>query len=154
MLISAFFERPFLFVFLSSPVLLRYYLKVKPSLCLWSSSNVMCRQSQCSVGSSVSSYLGSSSLNWEPARLRLPIWIIIISLLQGMVPVSAAQQPSPLCRPKARGSRCSWTRYYRQINTDASLSAGLYADVGSSCKANNNPSGFNKVVVSQEYAEK
>lgn len=48
----------------------------------------MCRQSQCSVGSSVSSYLGSSSLNWEPARLRIPIWIIIIGPLQGMVPVS------------------------------------------------------------------
>lgn len=48
----------------------------------------MCRQSQCSVGSSVSSYLGSSSLNWEPARLKIPIWIIIISPLQGMVPVS------------------------------------------------------------------
>lgn len=48
----------------------------------------MCRQSQCSVGSSVSSYLSSSSLNWELARLRIPIWIIIISLLQGTVPVS------------------------------------------------------------------
>lgn len=67
---------------------LQSLLKVKPSFCFWSSSNVMRRQSQCSVGSSVSSYLGSSSLNWEPARLRIPIWIIIIRLLQGTVPVS------------------------------------------------------------------
>ncbi|TKS92809.1 hypothetical protein D9C73_027205 [Collichthys lucidus] len=31
---------------------------------------------------------GSTSVNWEPARLRIPIWIIIIRLLQGTAPVS------------------------------------------------------------------
>lgn len=63
-------------------------LKVKPSPCLWSTSNVTCTQNQCGFGSSVGFYLGLSSLNWELARLRIAIWVIIIGRLQGMVPVS------------------------------------------------------------------
>lgn len=73
----------FAFVSVGAPRLVVFKGQILPSLL--SGSNVMCRQSQCSVGSSVSSYLRSSSLNWEPARLRIPIWIII-RLLQGTVP--------------------------------------------------------------------
>lgn len=68
--------------------LLKQKLKVKPSFCLWRSSNVMHTQNQHSFGSTVGFYLSLSSLNWELARLRIAIWVIIISLLQAMVPVS------------------------------------------------------------------
>lgn len=65
----------------------------------------MGRQSQCSVGSNVSSNLGSLSLNWEPARLQIPIWIIIVILLQGMVPVSRPHKSLH----QAPGLSCSQT---------------------------------------------
>lgn len=119
-----FFNHPVTFIFLLL-YLLQWKLKVRPSCCLWRSSNVMRTQHQRSFGSTVSFYRSLSSLSWKLAQLRIAIWVIIISLLQAMVPVlllhknslhhSAGNRPSGFC--------CSDTHscLFRLRSTDAPL---------------------------------
>lgn len=45
-----------------------------------STLNVMFSQSQYCVGSSVSSYLGLSSVNWQSTKMTIPVCIITITL--------------------------------------------------------------------------